>query len=107
MSRPGGLQMRTRSLVPYRIQAARTAQELLQSFHPHAKKLIKEALKELKHDPFLGKNLQRELSGYQSYRINRYRIIYKTDLSDKIVMVHYVGHRRDVYERFVELVRMK
>ena len=89
----------------YRIQATRTAQELLLSFHPHVKKLIKEALKELKKDPFVGKDLQRELSGYQSHRINRYRIIYKTDISLKILMIHYAGHRRDVYERFVELVR--
>ena len=84
----------------YRIKATQSAYELMSSFHPEIKKNIKEALKDLKKNPNLGKDLQRELGGYQSHRIKRYRIIYKTDITDKIIVTHYVGHRRDVYELF-------
>ena len=84
----------------YRIKATQSAHELMSSFHPEIKKIIKEALKDLKKNSNLGKDLHRELGGYQSYRIKRYRIIYKTNIVDKTVMIHYVGHRRDVYELF-------
>ena len=84
----------------YKIKATRTTHELMASFHPEVKRVIKEALKDLKENPNLGKDLQRELSGYQSYRIKRYRIIYKIDIVNKTIVLHYVGHRREIYELF-------
>jgi len=92
--------MRIRFSVLYKIKATQTAHDLLASFHPEIKKTLKDALKDLKKNPNLGKDLQRDLGGYQSYRIKRYRIIYKIDIVDKAVVIHYVGHRRDVYELF-------
>ena len=88
----------------YRIKATQSAHELMSSFHPEIKKKIEEALKDLKKNPDLGKDLQRELGGYQSYRIKRYRIIYKTDTADKTIVIHYIGHRRDVYELFASFL---
>lgn len=90
----------------YRIEFTETALGLLPSFHPAIRKLLKAALKDLKKNPGLGKNLVEELTGYQSYPVKRYRIIYKTIEKNKTVQVHYMGHRRSVYELFPELVKV-
>ena len=89
----------------YKINFTQAAFDLLSSFHPNIKKLIKGALKELKKNPYLGKDLKNELSGYHSYRLKRYRIIYKTNGPDKKIMVYYVGQRRDVYELFADFIK--
>lgn len=89
----------------YKIEFTETAFGLLSSFHPKIRKLLKAALKDLKKNPSLGKNLVEELTGYQSYPVKRYRIIYKTIEKNKTVQVHYMGHRRSVYELFPELVK--
>ncbi len=89
----------------YRLDFTQTAFSLLSSFHPEIKNLIKSALKELKKDPHLGKELKKELAGFHSYRLKRYRIIYKiSDYKDKTILIYYVGHRRDVYELFTEFI---
>ena len=88
----------------YQIKMSDVVFDLIPSFHPDLKKLIKEALKDLKKDPNLGKFLIADLSGFQSYRLKRYRIIYKTNIKSKTVMIHYMGHRRNVYELFSEMV---
>ena len=90
----------------YRLEFTETAFGLLPSFHPAIRKLLQAALKDLKKDPGLGKNLVEELTGYQSYSVKRYRIIYKTIEKNKTVQVHYIGHRRSVYELFSELVKV-
>jgi mRNA interferase RelE/StbE len=39
-----------------------------------------------------------ELDGYYSYRVRRYRIIYRVNEDESSIEVYHVGHRRDVYE---------
>ena len=50
---------------------------LIRGMHPFLKKRVKYALKEISHDPYCGKSLKEELTGLRSYRIKRFRIIYK------------------------------
>ncbi len=88
----------------YQVNFTQYAFEILPELHPDIKKMIKEALKELKKNPYLGKDLQKELAGYQSYSFKRYRIIYKTNIQGKTIMVYFIGHRRNVYELFTEIV---
>jgi mRNA interferase RelE/StbE len=88
----------------YHVNFTQYAYESLPGIHPDVKKLIKDALKELMKNPYLGKDLQEELAGFQSYRLKRYRIIYKTNMQSKTIMVYFVGHRRNVYELFTEMV---
>jgi mRNA interferase RelE/StbE len=88
----------------YQIKMSDVVFDLIPSFHPDLKKLLKEALKDLKKNPNLGKFLKAELSGFQSYRLKRYRIIYKTNIKSQTLIVHYIGHRRNVYELFSEMV---
>jgi len=78
--------------------------KLISKLHPDNKKMIKSALKELQRNIHLGDELQEELSGFKSYKIKRYRIIYRYNEDEKSIDVYYVGHRSDVYEQFRELL---
>ena len=48
----------------------------------------------------MGKVLERELSGYHSLRMRRFRVIYEIDHPNHVIQIHYVGHRKDIYEVF-------
>jgi len=56
---------------------------------------------------YLGKALEKDLSGYHSLRTRKFWVIYKIDNHDHIVQIHYVGHRKDVYELFKEFFAKK
>ena len=86
----------------YRLAYSETSKGLITKLHPELKSIIRSRLDILQKDPFSGKKLERELSGYRSLRAKRFRIIYKVNESDGIVEIHYVGHRKDVYELFSE-----
>ena len=80
------------------------AAKLLSRLHPESKKLIQAGLTELRQNPYLGDDLQHELSGFKSYKIKRYRILYDINEEEGVIQVYYVGHRRDVYEQFRDLL---
>ena len=72
----------------------------IRKFHPDIKKLIRQAIDGLPHNPFKGDELQGELSGFRSLKPRRYRIIYKVDEENSWIEIYHVGHRRDIYENF-------
>lgn len=80
------------------------ASRLLSKLHPESKKLIKAGLNELRQNPYLGDDLQQELSAFKSYKIKRYRVLYGINEEEGVIQVYYVGHRRDVYEQFRDLL---
>jgi mRNA interferase RelE/StbE len=77
---------------------------LLAKLHPEKKKLIKQALTELRQNPYMGKDLHEELSGFKSLRVKQYRIIYNINEEKKIIQVYQIGRRRDVYEQLKRLL---
>jgi mRNA interferase RelE/StbE len=87
-----------------RLKFTPEAARLIAKLHPEAKKLIKSGLDELRQNPFLRDDLQQELSGFKSLKIKRYRVLYAIDEEGKVIQVYYVGHRRDVYEQFRDLL---
>jgi len=38
------------------------------------------------------------LSGFYKIRIGDYRVIYTFQISNKIITIHEIGHRKDIYE---------
>ncbi|MCF6186806.1 MAG: type II toxin-antitoxin system RelE/ParE family toxin [Desulfobulbaceae bacterium] len=86
----------------YQVKLTFFVNRVAKTFNPGVKKSAKAALKELAEDPFLGKELQAELSGFRSYKFQRYRIIFKTNTREKIIIVWAIGHQRDIYETFSE-----
>ncbi|MBW1787237.1 MAG: type II toxin-antitoxin system RelE/ParE family toxin [Deltaproteobacteria bacterium] len=86
----------------YSLVYARTCRSQIHSLHPQLKPVVKKRIEELKSNPYKGKPLERELSGFYSYRARRFRIIYKIDPENKTVMIYHVGHRKDIYEMLAE-----
>lgn len=81
-----------------------TSREQIKSLHPKIKQTVKYHIKKLRKDPYIGKVLERELSGYYSLRMKRFRVIYEIDHLFHIIRIHYVGHRKDIYEIFKEFL---
>ena len=93
--------MRTRFKLVY----SETCRDQIRALSPTVKPFVKTKLEEIAEEPFLGKYLERNLSGYLCFRAKRYRIIYKIREKERVVEIHHVGHRRDIYELFGEQIR--
>lgn len=83
----------------YEVRLASPARRDLRSVPPRIVPAIVEFLYgELARNPKrVGKALERELEGYWSARRGPYRIIYRIDDDQLIVLVVNVDHRADVY----------
>jgi mRNA-degrading endonuclease RelE of RelBE toxin-antitoxin system len=88
----------------YQLLYSETSRKQIRKLHPKIKSNVKLKIEELKENPFSGKLLEKELSGYLSKQAKRFRIIYKIRDSSQTVEIHYVGHRKDIYELFREAV---
>ena len=88
----------------YRVQLAPTVAKALSSFHPDIRKQLKAGMKELADNPYAGKMMQEKLAGFRTYRMKRYRVVYKVDEDEKLVRVYMIGHRREIYDLFSKLV---
>ena len=88
----------------YQLLYSETSRKQIRKLHPQIKSDVKPKIEELKGNPFSGKCLEKELSGYLSKQAKRFRIIYKIRDSSQIVEIHYVGHRKDIYELFREAI---
>ena len=71
---------------------------LITKLPPEIKRLVRSSIDTLLDKPKIGTELMGELDGYYSYRVRRYRIIYRVNEDESFVDVYHVGHRRDVYE---------
>jgi mRNA interferase RelE/StbE len=76
---------------------AKARRELKNISHRH-KLAIANIFDEIKENPSIGKPLMRELTGRNSYKVGVYRIIYKVNKKDKIVIIITAGHRATVYK---------
>jgi len=78
----------------------------LRTIHPDIKRKLKAGLKEITLVPSAGKFLKDELEGLRSYRVGRYRIIYRDTPS--ILEIIEIGEREKIYEDTLKkLVRGK
>ena len=91
-------------MMPHRLVYSETARDLVRKLHPDLKLVIRARLRDIADNPYSGKPLVKELSGFFSLRAKRYRIIYKIEEESQVIQIHYVGHRRDIYQAFKEQV---
>jgi len=78
--------------------------DLILKLHPDIKKKIKEGFRAIIKNPDAGKKLQDELSGLRSFRVGKYRIIYRIEKS-KTILVLVIGPRRTIYEETLKLIK--
>lgn len=70
--------------------------EFLKTLHPDIKKKLKAGLKQIAIDPLSGKSLKEELEGLRSFRVGKYRIIYREETTTLEIIA--TGVRETIYE---------
>jgi len=88
----------------YRLVYSETARNLIRKLHPDLKSIVRARLNKIAEEPYIGKPLVKELSGYFSLKAKRYRIIYKIQEGSQEVQIHYLGNRKDIYQLFKEQI---
>lgn len=90
----------------YKLKVPDHIAELVRNLHPYLKKKIKASLQAIIAEPYLGKALKDELAGLRSFRVSRFRIIYR--ISDqKIIEIVTIGPRERIYEDTLRLLKRK
>ena len=77
-----------------RLRVPREVAALVRGLHPVLKRKVRAALQALVEDPYAGKALRKELQGFRSYRVGRFRIIYR--LGKDVELVAF-GPRDAIY----------
>ncbi len=91
----------------FRLTYSVACRRVIKTLHPDLKPVLKNEIDNLRKDPYQGKPLMEELAGFYSLRFKRYRVIYRIETGKKIIEIHYVGHRRDIYDEFRKLLHNK
>ena len=80
--------------------------ELIRNMHPHLKKKVRASLQSILSDPYSGKALKDELAGLRSFRVGRFRVIYR--ISDqKLIEIVAIGPQETIYEETFRLLKRK
>ena len=77
---------------------------LIRGCHPRLKRKIRAGLQHIVTDPESGKSLKDDLESLKSYRISRFRIIYRIS-SKQTIDVVAVGPRKTIYEETYRIIR--
>ena len=92
------------SEIKYLLNVPDDVASLVRKLHPDIKAYVRVALQAILDDPYRGKALKDELDGLRSYRIKRFKIIYRISASDKILEVITIGPRKDIYEETFRII---
>src|SRR6266699_2595873 len=87
----------------YRLRIAPNVGALISGLHPQLKKKVRRALEHILADPRCGKALKQELAGLWSYRVSRFRIIYRIGAGRTVELVA-LGPRERIYEETYRLI---
>jgi mRNA interferase RelE/StbE len=77
---------------------------LIRECHPLLKKKIRAGLEHIVNDPHAGKSLKAELEGLKSYRVGRFRIIYRIS-SENYIEIVTIGPRKLIYEETFKIIK--
>lgn len=79
--------------------------DLVRTLHPDLKRKIKAALQAVLNDPRSGKALKNELEGLLSFKVGRFRVVYKIAKEKGIIEVVAIGPRKTIYEETLRLLK--
>lgn len=87
----------------YRLAYTETARDGIRHLPPIVKRAIKALVEKLSEDPYAGKALKEELSGYWSCRFQSWRVIYIIDVEGQKLEIQLIEKRVSVYETLKEI----
>ena len=88
-----------------RLRVPRDVAELIRGLHPQLKRKVRAALEEMLKDPRTGKALRAELAGLWSFRVGKFRLIYRVER--RHIGVIAFGPRDRIYEETYRLIARK
>ena len=77
---------------------------LIRNLHPLIKEDIRAALHFLVKKPNSGKALKEELNDLRSYRVKKFRIVYRVVAQEKIIEIIAIGPRKHIYEETFKFI---
>lgn len=89
----------------YRLRVSSTLADLIRGLHPRLKRKLRASLRAILDDPAMGKPLRDELEGLWSYRVSRFRVIYRVSPSGRVVELIAIGPRARIYEETLRLIK--
>lgn len=81
----------------HRLRVPADVARLIQNLHPGLKRKIRDALEHILADLHAGKALKDELAGLRSFRVGRFRIVYRIAIGRFIDLIA-IGPRAVIYE---------
>lgn len=87
----------------YKLRVPNDVVAFVRGLHPLLKRRVRSALKKIIDDPYSGKALKDELLTLRSFRIKKFRIIYRIESETQIGIVA-IGPRRSIYEETYRLI---
>lgn len=88
----------------FKLKIPHEAADLIKNLHPELKSRVKAALKSILNDPYSGKALKDELKRLRSFKVRRFRLIYRIP-SKTITEIIAIGPRKNIYEETLRLIR--
>ena len=88
----------------YRLRVPDALAELLRTLHPGLKRKVRAALDAIRENPLEGKELRDDLAGLRSFRVGRFRIIYRVT-PKRVIDLMSLGPRRTIYVDTLRLIR--
>ena len=93
-----------RGNIAYLLKIPDDIASLVRGLHPLIKSQIRSALQTLLENPHYGKSLKEDLQGLRSYRVKKYRIIYRVARKEKELEIIAIGPRRNIYEETFKII---
>jgi mRNA interferase RelE/StbE len=91
------------ALPVHRLRVTTESAATLSGLHPALRRQVRAALTQIAAHPGAGNPLIRELTGLWSFRVGRWRIVYRV-AAHRIVELVAVGPRRTIYELTLRLI---
>ena len=96
----------TTGIMEYKLRIPDDIVALIRGLHPILKRRVRSALALICMNPYDGKALKEEMIGLRSFRIKRFRIIYKIS-SDRTIGLIALGPRKRIYAETYRILKKK
>lgn len=83
----------------YSILYTEEAKSVIDKLSLKKQRQIKDAVERIADNHSLGKRLTQELMGMWLYRSGDFRIIYRTEHHQLLIIILTIGHRKDIYKK--------
>src|SRR5437867_3484487 len=87
----------------YKLRVPDDVRDLIRHLHPDLKQKVRTALAEIIANPACGKALRGALDGLRSFRVSKFRLIYRVVI--EVIEVIACGPRRSIYEETLRLLQ--